>query len=156
MSLWAGMLLKVFEYFILLCYNYNNKNFSNSWSVQQNILFGLLYSFHILNMHNLAVSFREYVLLCIFLEIISYFRTSLDLSTLKKEKSHYMKLSLEDQLGFICLHLSITALHGDECISNSSNYEENNMQMLKKEFSLWKTANSFKEIGWLQVRQLKR
>ena len=71
---------------------------------------------------------------------------------MKTERSHYIELRLEDQLGMICLHVSITAIIVDECDSGLPPVDD--MEIIrdkKKEFSLWKTPKVLNEIGWLQV-----
>ena len=77
----------------------------------------------------------------------------MDLGTLTPEKSHYCELLLEDQLGVVSLHVSITAQSEPGASSNLNEYNDD-PEMLKdieRSFSLAKTAQSMKDVGWLQV-----
>ncbi|XP_057302908.1 multiple C2 and transmembrane domain-containing protein 1-like isoform X5 [Hydractinia symbiolongicarpus] len=81
-------------------------------------------------------------------------RTSVDLSDLEAEKSHYLELGLEDQPATICLYVSITAQSLPGCSSDLQTYEEDpdKAQDIKSDYSLLNTAKSFKQIGWLQLK----
>lgn len=81
-------------------------------------------------------------------------RTSVDLSDLEAEKSHYLELGLEDQPATICLYVSITAQSLPGCSSDLQTYDEDpdKVQDIKSNHSLLNTAKSFKQIGWLQLK----
>lgn len=81
-------------------------------------------------------------------------RSSLELSSLTPEKSHYCELLLEDQLGTISLHVSITAQSEPGAPSNLESYVDDPdvIKDIERSFSLTKTAHSLKEVGWLQIK----
>jgi len=82
-----------------------------------------------------------------------FHRTSLDLENLTKEKSHYLELSLMDQPGILCLHVSITALINQDSTSDIKTHEDDTgrIKEIENDFSLFKTTTSMEKVGWLQV-----
>ncbi|XP_065672712.1 multiple C2 and transmembrane domain-containing protein 1 isoform X3 [Hydra vulgaris] len=81
-------------------------------------------------------------------------RGKIDISTLTAEKTHDIELNLEDQPGVLYLYLCITGLNVPGCISDLTTREEDQSLIAKQEsnFSLWKTVENFKQIGWMQIK----
>nr|XP_047139595.1 multiple C2 and transmembrane domain-containing protein 2 isoform X3 [Hydra vulgaris] len=81
-------------------------------------------------------------------------RGKIDISTLTAEKTHDIELNLEDQPGVLYLYLCITGLNVPGCISDLTTYDEDQSLIVKQEsnFSLWKTVENFKQIGWMQIK----
>ena len=77
----------------------------------------------------------------------------MDLTTLQPEKSHFCELLLEDQLGTVSLHVSITAQSDCGAPSNLEGYVDDPevLKDVERSFSLAKTAQAMGEVGWLQV-----
>lgn len=75
----------------------------------------------------------------------------MDLENLTKEKSHYVELSLIDQPGILCLHVSITALNNHDGTSDIHEDDTSHINQIKNDFSLFKTTSAIGNVGWLQV-----
>uniref|UniRef100_A0A7M5X2K6 C2 domain-containing protein n=2 Tax=Clytia hemisphaerica TaxID=252671 RepID=A0A7M5X2K6_9CNID len=81
-------------------------------------------------------------------------RTSLDLDSLEKEKSHYVELNLEDQPGVLCLHISITALNNEGSASDIKIHNDDSLRVkeIENDFSLLKTTKAMSQVGWMQLK----
>ncbi|XP_060576164.1 multiple C2 and transmembrane domain-containing protein 1-like isoform X3 [Ruditapes philippinarum] len=84
-------------------------------------------------------------------------RAVIDLSKLERERTHVIEQQLEDGAGILKLLITISGTSGHETISDLSAYAFNPMEReeIVRKFGFFKSFQSMKDIGWLQVKVFK-